>query len=132
MKEQYIHIDEYGNKRYYKDRKMTILHRLGGGPAVEYADGGKAWYVDGQLHRLDGRPAIEGAKGYKLWYVNGRLHRLDGPAVQYTNGHKAWYVDGQRLSEEQFNALTAPALELTLEDVAAKFGVDVNKVKIKK
>jgi len=132
MKEQYIHIDEYGNKRYYKDRKMTILHRLGGGPAVEYADGGKAWYVDGQLHRLDGRPAIEGAKGYKLWYVNGRLHRLDGPAVQYTNGHKAWYVDGKRLSEEAFNALTAPTIELTLEEIAAKFGIDVSKLKIKK
>jgi len=132
MKEQYIHIDEYGHKRYYKDRKMTILHRLGGGPAVEYADGGKAWYVDGQLHRLDGRPAIEGAKGYKLWYVNGRLHRLDGPAVQYTNGHKAWYVDGKRLSEEAFNALTAPTIELTLEEIAAKFGIDVSKLKIKK
>jgi len=106
MNEQYIHIDEYG-KIYYKDRKMTIRHRLDG-------------------------PAIEGAEGGKAWYVNGQRHRLDGPAVEGADGGKAWYVDGQRLSEEQFNALTAPALELTLEDVAAKFGVDVNKVKIKK
>jgi len=107
MKEQYLHINKYGNKIYYKDRKMTILHRLDG-PAVEHADGIKEWYVDG--HR----------------------HRLDGPAFENVNGHQAWYVDGEELTEKQFNALTAPAFELTLEDVAAKFGVDVNKVKIKK
>jgi len=107
MKEQYIHIDEYGNKRYYKDRAMTIRHRLNG-PAIEGAEGGKAWYVDGQHHRLDG-PAIECAGGYKLWYV-----------------------DGQRLTEVEFNALTAPTIELTLEEIASKFGVDVSKVKIKK
>jgi len=108
MQEQYIHIDEYGHKRYYKDRKMNMLHRLDGRPAVEYADGGKAWYVDDHLHRLDG-PAIEGA-----------------------NGHQAWYVDGKHLSEKQFNALTATTIELTLEDIASKFAVDVSKLKIKK
>jgi len=138
MKDPYIHTDEYGHKRYYKDRAMTILHRLGGGPAVEYADGGKAWYVDGQLHRLDG-PAIEAADGDKAWFVDGQRHRLDGPAFEGADGDKAWYVDGRRLSldgrrlsEEEFNALSAPTLELTLEQIASKFGVDVNKIKIKK
>jgi hypothetical protein len=130
MEEQYIYIDEYGNKFYYKDRKMTKLHRLDG-PAIEDADEGKLWYVDGNLHRLDG-PAIEYTGGSKLWYVDGNLHRLDGPAIEYADGSKSWYVDGQRLSEEQFNALTAPTLELTLEEIAAKFGVDVSKIKIKK
>jgi hypothetical protein len=131
QQEQYIHIDEYGDKRYYKDREMTIAHRLDGGPAIEYANGGKAWWIDGQLHRLDG-PAIEDANGSKAWYVDGQRHRLDGPAVQYTDGSKAWFVDGKRLSEEAFNALTAPTLELTLEEIAAKFGVDASKIKIKK
>jgi len=107
MQEQYIHITKYGDKRYYKDRAMTIRHRLNG-PAIEYANGHKEWYVDGQHHRLD------------------------GPAVEYTNGDKEWYVDGQRLTEVEFNALTAPTLELTLEDVAAKFGVDASTIKIKK
>jgi len=130
MEEQYIHINKYGHKLYYKDRAMTIRHRLDG-PAVEYTDAYKAWYVDGQLHRLDG-PAFESADGRKYWYVDGRPHRLDGPAIEYTNGHKAWYVDGQRLTEVEFNDLTAPTLELTLEDVAAKFGVDASKLKIKK
>jgi len=107
QQEQYIHITKYGNKFYYKDREMTILHRLDG-PAVQYADGRKYWYVDGQQHRLD------------------------GPAVEAANGHKAWFVDGKHLSEEKFNALTAPAFELTLEEIAAKFGVGVSKIKIKK
>jgi len=131
QQEQYIYINQYGNKIYYKDRALTKLHRLDGRPAVEYADGSKEWYVNGQLHRLDG-PACEAANGYKLWCVGGRIHRLDGPAVEYSNGRKYWYVDGKRLSEEKFDALTTPAFELTLEQIAAKFGVDVSKIKIKK
>jgi hypothetical protein len=152
MQEQYIWIDTYGNKYYYKDREMTMLHRLDGpaieradgtkewyvdgkrhrldGPAYEQADGYKEWYVDGKLHRLDG-PAIEWSNGSKEWYVDGKLHRLDGPAMIWANGDKEWWVDGECLTEEKFLALTAP-LELTLEDIASKFGVDVSKVKIMK
>jgi len=130
MEEQYIWIDIDGNKRYYKDKRMNMLHRLDG-PAAEYTNGTKFWFVDGQLHRLDG-PAREYADGDKVWFVEGKLHRLDGPAIEYTNGTKEWYVDDKKLSEEQFNALSAPTLELTLEQIAAKFGVDASKVKIKK
>jgi len=130
MKEQYIHINQYGNKIYYKDRAMNIFHRLDG-PAIEYTNGHKAWYVDGQLHRLDG-PAVESANGHKAWYVDGQLHRLDGPAYEHAEGGKAWYVDGKCLTEVEFNALTAPTMELTLEEIAAKFGVDASKIKIKK
>jgi hypothetical protein len=129
--EQYIYIDKYGSKRYYKDRAMTKLHRLDG-PAFEDADGGKVWYVNGQLHGLDGRPAIEYANGRKEWWIDGQHHRLDGPAIEYADGHKAWYVDGKHITEKQFNALTAPTMELTLEEIASKFGVDASKIKIKK
>jgi len=153
MQEQYIWIDTEGNKAYYKDRGMTIYHRLDGpaverasgskswwiddklhrldGPAIEWANGGKEWYVDGKPHRTDG-PAIEGADGYKAWYVDGKRHRTDGPAVIWSSGTKEWYVEGKQLSEKQFNALTAPTLELTLEDIAIKYGVDASKVKIVK
>ena len=75
--------------------------------------------------------AYENAYGDKAWYVNGKRHRLDGPAFENASGYKAWFVDGKLLSEEAFNALSEP-LELTLEDIAAKFGVDVNKIKIVK
>jgi hypothetical protein len=152
QEEQYIEINKYGNKFYYKDKAMTVLHRIDGpaveradgskfwyvdgkchrldGPAVEYADGSKSWYVDDKRHRTDG-PAIEWADGYKAWYVDGERHRLDGPAIEWADGTKYWYVDDKNLTEKEFNALTRP-IELTLEDIAAKFGVDANNLKIVK
>ena len=66
--ELYVHDDKYGNKFYYKDRAMTICHRLDG-PAAEWKNGTKLWYANGKQHRLDG-PAIEHADGDKDWYVN--------------------------------------------------------------
>jgi len=81
-----------GDKFYYKDPEMTISHRTDG-PAVEYADGGKTWWLNGERHRLDG-PAIEWANGAKEWYVNDRLHRVDGPAIEWVNGAKEWFVNG--------------------------------------
>jgi hypothetical protein len=152
MEEQYIKIDRDGNKSFYKEKEMHIKHRLDGpaieyangtkswyvddkrhrldGPAYEWSNGGKEWYVDGKLHRLDG-PAVEYADGSKEWRVDGKLHRLDGPAYEGANGRKEWWVDGKRLSEKEFNALSEP-VELTLDDIAAKFGVDVSKLKIVK
>ena len=66
---------------------------------VTYANGDKAWYLNGKLHRTDG-PAIEGADGYKAWWLNGKLHRTDGPAIEYANGDKAWYLNGESMTEE--------------------------------
>jgi len=68
MQKQYIDIRS-GTKRYFKDKEMTILHRLDG-PAVQYASGYKEWNVDGKLHRTDG-PAIEYPDEGKAWYING-------------------------------------------------------------
>jgi hypothetical protein len=115
--------DEDGNK-WYRNEQVQ-LHRIDG-PAIEWADGNKAWFVNGQLHRPDG-PAWEGANGGKEWWVTGRLHRTDGPAIEWASGGKEWWVNGQRhrtdgsavewasggkewwvngqqLTEEQFNA----------------------------
>jgi len=58
----------WGDKFYYKDKAMNIRHRHDG-PAVEWADGSKTWYV------------------------NDKRHHLDGPAIVYRNGEKEWYVD---------------------------------------
>jgi len=69
------------------------LHRLDG-PAIEYSDGDKEWYIEGKLHRLDG-PADERSNGSKYWYVEGKLHREDGT--------RAWYIEGVRYTEEEFN-----------------------------
>jgi len=113
QQEQHIHINEYKDKRYYKNQKMATLHRLDG-PAVEYANGSKAWYVDGVRHRLDG-PAIEDTDGSKAWYVDGVRHRLDGPAVEYVDGYKEWHVDGELLSEEEFNKRLQPKMTIVIE-----------------
>ena len=82
-------IDQYGDVWYSKDGN---LHREDG-PAIEWKDGGKAWYLNGKRHREDG-PAIEYADGNKAWYINGKLHREDGPAYEYVDGDKFWYLNG--------------------------------------
>jgi hypothetical protein len=130
QREQYIHIDQDGDKFYYKDKAMTVLHR-DDGPAIEWACSDKEWHLNGKRHREDG-PAIEYADGSKLWYINHKRHREDGPAVEYANGSKLWYLNDEALTEKQFNERMAPVTELTLEDIAAKFGIAVDKLKIKK
>ena len=127
---QYIKINEYGTKHYYSDAAMKILHRIDG-PAIEFADGYKAWHVNDKLHRLDG-PAVELSSGYKEWWVDGKIHRLDGPAIEYTDGNNLWYIDGKYLSEKEFIRLTAKEIVLTMDQIAAKFGISVEQLKITK
>lgn len=100
------------------------------GPAVEYANGDKYWYLNGKCHREDG-PAIENANGDKYWYLNGKLHREDGPAVERSNGDKSWFLNGKFLSEEEFKAKNQP-VELTMDQIAEKFGIPVEQLKIVK
>ena len=59
----------------------------------------------GELHREDG-PAVERADGYKAWYVNGQRHRLDGPAIESANGSVSYYIEGEYLTYKQFLART--------------------------
>lgn len=87
----------------YKD-----LHREDG-PAAEYSNGDKIWFLNDYYHRI-GNPAVERSDGSKAWWVNGSLHRLDGPAVEnnpkvgywYTNG---WFVEGKK------HRIDGPAIE---------------------
>jgi hypothetical protein len=46
----------------------------------------------GQAHREDG-PAFEYNNGDKSWWINGKLHRLDGPACIWTD-RVGWSVNG--------------------------------------
>lgn len=52
-------------------------------------------FLFNKLHREDG-PAIEYPDGGKEWWVNGKLHREDGPAIEWSDGHKEWWVNGMR------------------------------------
>ena len=88
--------------RYYYD-VAGKLHREDG-PAVEWADGYKAYYIHGLPHREDG-PAVETADGGKKYYIHGQRHREDGPAVDLPSGYKAYYIHGQ------YHRLDGPAVE---------------------
>ena len=110
MKEQYIKINSDG-KFYYSDKEMLIRHRIDG-PAIEWSNGAKDWWVDGKLHRIDG-PAVKYSDGSKSWWVDGKLHRMDGPAVEVSNGSKSWYVDDKYLTEAEFDELTRPKKDCT-------------------
>ena len=52
------------------------------------------------LHREDG-PAIEYADGTKHWFIDGKRHREDGPAVECANGDKEWYLHGKEVTEAE-------------------------------
>jgi hypothetical protein len=107
MTPQYIYIDEDGDKTYWKNKEMTILHREDG-------------------------PAIEHGNGAKNWYKHGKRHREDGPAYEGVDGNKAWYLNGEHLSEQEFLKRTAKEIVLTMDEIAAKFGIEVSKLKIAK
>ena len=107
MKAQYIKIDEDGHKFYYSDHEMRIRHREDG-PAIEWADGSKSWYL------------------------NGKRHHEDGPAIEWVDGSKWWYLNGQYFTEAEYARRTVKETILTLDEIAAKFGVSVEQLKIKK
>ena len=97
----YIKSNSYGTY-YYKDEDCTIYHREDG-PAIEYADGDKSWYLNGFLNRSDG-PAVD-FKESKRWCKNNKLHRIDGPAIENSNGIKLWFLNGEEYSEEEHKRL---------------------------
>ena len=100
MEAQYIEIDENGTKFYCKDKAMTKRHR-GDGPAAEYANGDKVWYLDGKCHREDG-PAIEYTDGDKEWWLDGKRHREEGAAIEYAYGDREWWLDGVKYNEKEY------------------------------
>ena len=68
-----------------------------------YGDYTECRNQDGKRHRLENDgPAIEWSNGTKLWYINGVRHRENGPAIEYANGSKSWWINGQKYSEQSF------------------------------
>lgn len=51
--------------------------------------------LNGVLHREDG-PAVEYVNGEKQWYINGLLHRINGPAIIFKDGSMQYWIDGNR------------------------------------
>ena len=91
-------VDGKGAKKWENEKGQ--LHRLNG-PAIECANGDKAWFKDGRRHREDG-PAIEHANGDKWWYRNGRQHREDGPAIIRFDGTVTYYLKGVEIPAKEY------------------------------
>ena len=53
------------------------MHRGGGLPAVERADGSRFWYERGLRHRDGGLPAVESADGTRVWYERDQFIRRE-------------------------------------------------------
>jgi len=51
--------------------EILILHRKNG-PAIEFSDGKKEYYLNGELHRVEG-PA-KASKYLKEYYLYGNIH----------------------------------------------------------
>ena len=86
-------LDHYDNNK--------VLHREDG-PAIEWDNGDKQWWVNNTIHRVDG-PAVETSLR-KEWWVNGKQHRVEGPAVEYSNGEREYWINGKLLFQEVFEA----------------------------
>lgn len=97
---------------------------------VVVQNGAILWYKEGTeiLHREDG-PAVESKDGIKYWYQNGQLHREDGPAIEIHTGTVEYWINGNPYSEEEFKCKTAPAVELTVEEISKRLGYEVKIVK---
>jgi hypothetical protein len=91
---------------------------------------GNVYYYDyfGQLHRTDG-PAIEYANEDKSWYMHGVHHRTDGPAIIWGDtGRKEWWVNGVELTEKQFNSKYGTGSSTISNGVKVEYEVKTVKV----
>ena len=82
-------------------------------------DGGKVWYLPSKgkdhIHRLDG-PAVEWEDGSKAWWVDNKIHRLDGPAVEFEEGSTHWWLNGKHLPTKEVETwLEENNIDLTTE-----------------
>jgi hypothetical protein len=90
---------DYVKYGYYQGR-FFIKHREDG-PAIEWSDGTKSWFIHGKQHRENG-PVVEFADGTKFWWIHGKRHREDGPAVDRVDGSKIWFLENEKIEEEDF------------------------------
>ncbi len=66
----YVLTSRNGTTTWYKDSNRKIRHRLLG-PAYIVPRVGCSWHVEDQHHRDDG-PAVEYDNGDKLFYIHGK------------------------------------------------------------
>ena len=99
-------IDKKGTKRW---RLPNGKYHREDGPAIEYEDGFKSWYINGKLHRKN-RPAVD-SSNKKEYRIDGKLHREYGPAIIYSQAIADqwyygqtihWYLNDKGFTEQEF------------------------------
>ena len=76
-----------------------MLNRENDLPAIEWSDGRKEWWINGERHRERDLPAIDYDNNRRQWWKKGMLNREGGlPAIEYYN-IKEWWINGVSLSE---------------------------------
>ena len=103
VKKYYVTVDDAGTTYWHKDTRCKVLHR--------------------------DDPAVEFANGHKEWYQNGQRHRIDGPAVVYADGSTVWCINDKAMTEAEFLAATQPAVEMTIADIEKLVGKRVKIIK---
>jgi hypothetical protein len=59
-------------------------------------------FKDDKLHSYNDLPAVEYADGTKYWYKNGEIHRLTGSAISYSY-REAYYINDKELTKDEYN-----------------------------
>ena len=95
MLKNYTKVKVDGNKLYLNDEGK--LHRLDG-PAFEYSDGSKLWYINGICHQnID--PSYEYLDGTKQWFFKGQSHRIGG---SFNSAGEYWYIHGKKYTKRKY------------------------------
>lgn len=70
---------------------------------VVYRDHGEiAWLTkSGKFHRIGG-PADEFDNGDKVFYINGKRHNEEGAAIQLADGRNFFYLNGKEMTEQKW------------------------------
>ena len=100
-----VQVNEYGDVLWYDYNNPDKLHRLGGLPAVEYANGDKSYRE------------------------NGLRHRLDGPAIEWVNGDKSYWFEGVKYSYAAWLEKVSPKKEMTVAEIESVLGYSIKIVK---
>ena len=81
------------------------------------------YQLHGQWHRVGG-PAVEWEDGSKAWYINGKPHRTDGPAFESNDGYKSWWLYGIEMTEQEWKEriMKIIPIQMTKDTFNSMFG----------
>ena len=100
---------------------------------VEVNEFGDVFWLDydnpDYFHRLDGLPAVEFADGYKAYWENDKRHRIDGPAIVYSNGDVEYWIEGANYFYEEWLEKVSPKKEMTIAEIESVLGYSIKIVK---